>query len=68
MSEKPKSLFKSKTAFAQSIVIIAGAAGSIWPGANQFIAANANTILVASGLVGIVLRLVSKGRVVLFAE
>ena len=68
MSEKPKSLFKSKTAFAQSIVIVAGAAGSIWPGANQFIAANANTILVASGLVGIVLRLVSKGRVVLFAE
>ena len=68
MNEKPKSLFKSKTAFAQAIVIVAGSVGSFWPEANQFITANANTILVASGLVGIVLRLVSKGRVVLFAE
>ena len=68
MNEKPKSLFKSKTAFAQAIVIVAGAAGSIWPGANQFISANANTILVSSGLVGLVLRLITKGRVVLFAE
>lgn len=68
MNEKPKSLFKSKTAFAQSLVILAGAAGSIWPQANAVISANANIILLASGAVGIGLRFITKGKVVLFSD
>ena len=68
MNPPPKSIFKSKTAFAQGLIAIAGALGTIYPEANQFIAANASTILLLSGVAGVLLRLVSKGRVVLFAS
>jgi len=65
---QPKSIFKSKTAFASAITIVAGALGSFNPQVNEFLATNASTILLALGAVNMVLRLVSRGRVVLFAE
>lgn len=68
MNPPPKSIFKSKTAFAQTLIALAGALGTIYPEANQFIASNASTILLISGAVGVLLRLVTKGRVVLFAN
>lgn len=66
MIPAPKSIFKSKTAFAQGLVAVAGAVGTIWPDANQLIAANASAILLVSGLLGVALRFLTKGRVVLF--
>lgn len=68
MNPPPKSIFKSKTAFAQGLVALAGAVGTFWPEANQFIAAHASTILLVSGAIGVALRMVTKGRVVLFAD
>ena len=65
---KPKSIFKSKTAMAQALVMLAGAVGTMWPEASQFISTHANTILLVSGAVGFGLRLITKGRVVLFPE
>jgi len=63
-----KSLFRSKTAFAQALIATAGALGSISPGASTYIQANANTILLLSGILGLLLRLITRDRVVLFAD
>lgn len=68
MNPPPKSIFKSKTAFAQFLVAAAGAVGTFVPEANQFIATHANTILLVSGALGVALRMVTKGRVVLFSD
>ncbi len=66
MNPVPKSIFKSKTAFAQALLAVAGVVGTILPDASQFIASHANIILIGAGVAGVVLRLITKGRVVLF--
>lgn len=63
-----KSIFKSKTSFAQALVALAGAIGSISPQASDAIAANANTILLISGALGLLLRRLTHGRVTLFGD
>ena len=68
MNPPPKSIFKSKTAFAGALVAGAGAVGTLFPNIGQAISANANIILLCSGALQIALRLVSRGRVILFAE
>ena len=63
-----RSIFKTKTAFANTLLVLAGALGTISPGAKQTIADNANTILLLAGIVGFALRRITHGRVVLFGE
>lgn len=67
-STTPKPIFKSKTAVASALVAIAGALGSFFPDANKFISENANSILVGLGILGVILRMATKGRVTLFPE
>lgn len=64
----PKSIFKSKTAFAQFLMAAAGALGTFIPDFGRVLSEHANTILLVAGAVGVVLRMATKGRVVLFAE
>lgn len=68
MNEPPKSIFKSKTAVASAITFIAGLFGTLVPGAGDFLAQNASTILLGMGVINFGLRLISRGRVVLFTE
>lgn len=63
-----KSIFKSKTAFAGALATAAGAVGTFWPEASPFIQSNASVILLLAGALQIALRMVTKGRVVLFAD
>ena len=63
-----KSIFKSKTSFAQALVVLAGALGSISPQASAHIASHANTILLLSGALGLLLRRLTHGRVTLFGD
>lgn len=63
-----RSIFKSKTAFANSLLVLAGALGSISPDAKQTISDNANAILLVSGIIGFALRYVTKGHVTLFGD
>ncbi len=64
----PKSIFKSKTALAGALVAIAGALGTQFPDADQWIAANANVILLVVGLASIALRKITKDKVVVFGN
>lgn len=68
MNEPIKSIFKSKTAVASAITFIAGLFGTTVPGANDFISQHASTILLAVGALNFGLRLITRGRVVLFAD
>ena len=63
-----KSIFKSKTAFASAVTIVAGALGTYSPDVQKFLADNASTILLALGAANFALRLISRGRVVLFND
>lgn len=65
---KPKSIFKSKTAFASMLTVIAGAMGNIYPGIHDLLSNHASSILLAVGALNMGLRFVTKGRVVLLAE
>ena len=68
MNAPPKSIFKSKIALSQALVAIAGLLGTFFPDVGQLLATHANTILMVAGVLGIGLRLITKGRVVLFAD
>lgn len=65
---KPKSIFKSKTAFAGALSAVAGAIGTFAPDLAPAIAQHASIILMVAGVVQVVLRMVSKGRITLFAD
>lgn len=66
--ENRKSIFKSKTALASALTVIAGALGTFSPQANIFLSKNASTILLGLGTLNLALRLVTRGRIVLFAD
>ncbi len=68
MNPPPKSIFKSKTSFANALLALVGALGTISPDAHQLIATHASTILFIAGTANIGLRFITKGRVVLFAS
>jgi hypothetical protein len=68
MNPPPKSIFKSKTAFAGSVATVSGALGTFFPSAVPFVTANAPAILMLSGALAVIIRFATKGRVVLFAE
>ena len=63
-----KSIFKSKTAFAGALSAVAGALGTFAPDIAPNIAQNASIILMVAGVLQVVLRMVTKGRIVLFAD
>lgn len=63
-----KSIFKSKTAFAGALSAVAGAVGTFAPNLAPQIAQHASVILMVAGVVQVVLRMVTKGRISLFAE
>lgn len=68
MNEPPKSIFKSKVAVASALTFVAGLFGTLLPGANEFLAQHASAILLGLGVVNFGLRLVTRGRVVLFTD
>jgi peptidoglycan/LPS O-acetylase OafA/YrhL len=59
-----KSIFKSKTAAASFLVALAG----LWAPSREWIAANPAAATSIIGVVGIVLRLATKDKVVLFGS
>lgn len=65
---KPKSIFKSKTAWAGALSAVAGALGTFAPDLAPLMAKNADVILLVAGVLQVVLRLVTKGRISLFSE
>ena len=68
MNEPPKSIFKSKSALAGALATISGALGLWQPDVDAFLSAHASTIIGALGALHVILRLVTRGRVSLFAE
>jgi len=68
MNPPPKSIFRSRTAVASALTFVAGLFGTLVPGANEILAQHASVILLCLGLVNFTLRLVTRGRVVLFDE
>ena len=70
MNEKPvsKSIFKSKTAFAGALSAVAGSVGTFAPDLAPAIAQHASVILMVAGVVQVALRMVTKGRISLFAD
>jgi len=65
---KSKSIFQSKTAALGFITAAAGVAAYFIPEASQFVTDHADAILTGLGIVAILLRLVTKGEVVLFPD
>ncbi len=63
-----KSIFKSKIAIASALTALAGLAGNFFPDLQTFLATHATTILLVLGGLNFALRLITKGRVVLFAD
>jgi hypothetical protein len=61
-----KSIFKSKTAALGFVTSLAGAASFFFPEVNDFVAANSGAILAVLGVIGLVLRIVTKDKVVLY--
>ena len=65
---QPKSIFKSKTAFAGALAAVAGALGTFAPGFAPWVSANAETILMVAGVLQVALRWITKGSVTLFSD
>jgi len=63
-----KSIFKSKTAVMAVITAAAGTAAKFWPDVAGLVEANSSDILIAIGVVAIILRKVTSGKVSLFPE
>lgn len=61
-----KSIFKSKTAAFGFITAVAGAVSYFHPSVGEFVAANAEGILIGLGFVSFVLRLATSEKVELF--
>ena len=68
MKPGEKSIFKSKTILASVLTAIAGGIGSVFPEANQFLSNNASSILLVLGALNVGLRLVTRGRIVLYRD
>jgi hypothetical protein len=63
-----RSLFATKTAFAQYVTGAVGLVAVFYPPAGTFVAENAPGILIAAAVANLLLRKITSGRVVLFAE
>jgi hypothetical protein len=65
---KSKSIFRSKSVFAGALVALAGALGTFAPDFAPWLAAHADVVLMGAGILQVGLRILTKGRVTLFAE
>lgn len=63
---KTKSIFKSKTAALAFITAVAGAASYFVPSIGSWVAESSDIILSVLGVVGLILRMVTSGKVSLF--
>lgn len=63
-----KSIFKSKTAVMALITSAAGTAAKFYPDIAGVVEANSSDILIAIGVVAIILRKLTSGKVSLFPE
>lgn len=65
---KPKSIFKSKSAIAATLVFISGALGTSSPDVSAFLSSNAVVINMIIGVAGFILRKVTHEKVVLWGS
>jgi hypothetical protein len=63
-----KPWFRSRTALAGILTTIAGALGHQFPGFGLFLATHANEILILLGILSVILRRLTHGRMVLFPD
>lgn len=63
-----KSIFASKTAVVNFIILLAGAAAFFWPSAAKLIQEHAASVLSGIGVANIGLRFITHGRVSLFGS
>lgn len=63
-----KSIFKSKTAVMAAITSIAGIASKFYPEVAEIVTSNSGDILIGIGVVAIILRKLTSGKVSLFPE
>lgn len=63
-TSEPKPLLKSKTIIVNAVVAVA----ALYPPAQQFVADHAALVLSSLGLVNMVLRMVTKDKIVLFSD
>ena len=68
MNPPPKSIFKSKLALSGAVATVAGALGTFAPELAPAISIYGSQIILGFGILNVVLRFFTKGRVVLFAE
>jgi len=68
MNEPAKPIFKSKTALVGGIAALTGALSYFNPTVAVFLRDNAQGIVTALGVAGIILRKITSGRVVLFGD
>lgn len=61
-----KSIFQSKTAALGFVTSLAGVASFFFPTVAEWVAGNSPTILAVLGVIGLILRLATKDKVVLF--
>ena len=66
MNPPPKSIFKSKSAFAGALSTLVGAAGTFIPDIGQILSNHANTILMGADVINVILQAVSHGLISLF--
>lgn len=65
---KPRSLFATKTAFAQYVTAAAGMAAVFYPPVTTWVSENAGYILLAIPVINLAVRKFTHGSVVLIAE
>lgn len=63
-ASEAKPLYQSKTAVVNAIIAIV----PLYPPAAAWVSANPGTTLVIIGLVNVVLRIITKGRIALFGQ
>jgi hypothetical protein len=63
-----KSIFKSKTAAIAFITALAGLVATFVPSVGAFVTSNAESILIGVGLLNVLLRKVTKDKVVIFSK
>ena len=61
-----KSIFKSKTAAIAFITAAAGLVATFVPSVGEFVKGNAESILIGVGLLNVILRKLTKDKVVIF--
>lgn len=63
-----RSLFKTKTALAQYLLMTAGAITAFWPEAVTWVSTHAGSIMIGAGIVNLLIRWITHDRVALFSD